>query len=126
MVVRGHGLAVAGRVLRAQQFLADADQPGTQRRRPAGELALALDCFALAGDIRLLDMQASPYDLSSYGHEPVKIETPEGKAEYVARQREFARRAAGLRARLIRVCEELLGPDNAAQNRETVAPFNQR
>ena len=75
---------------------------------PAVPGALALDCFALAGDIRLLDMQASPYDLSSYGHPPVAIETAEGKAEYVARQREFARRAAGLRSRLIRVCNELL------------------
>ncbi|RAK26912.1 hypothetical protein B0I29_12569 [Actinoplanes lutulentus] len=115
----------------------DLDQPGclhaamdvhkwAQKLGPAVPGALALDCFALAGEIRLLDMQASPYDLASYGHPPVKIETPEGKAEYVARQREFARRAAGLRSRLIRVCEELLGPENAAQNREAVAPFNQR
>jgi hypothetical protein len=71
-------------------------------------------------------MQASPYDLTSYGYEPVKIETPEGKAEYVARQREFARRAAALRARLIRVCEELLGAEASRRNREAVAPFNHR
>jgi hypothetical protein len=69
-------------------------------------------------------MQASPYDLSSYGEEPVKIETAEGKAEYVTRQREFARRAGALRERLIRVCEELLGPALAAENREAVAPHN--
>ncbi|HEU4348447.1 MAG TPA: 3-methyladenine DNA glycosylase [Actinoplanes sp.] len=86
--------------------------------------ALALDCFALAADIRLLDMQASPYDLTSYGHPPVKIETPEGKSEYVARQREFARRAAALRSRLIRVCEDLLGPEASAENRAAVAPYN--
>jgi hypothetical protein len=115
----------------------DLDQPGclhaamdvhkwATKLGPAVPGALALDCFALAGDIRLLDMQASPYDLSSYGFEPVKIETPEGKAEYVARQRDFARRAAALRARLIRVCEELLGPENSARSREAVAPFNQR
>ena len=115
----------------------DLDQPGCLHaamdvHKWAGKLgpavpgALALDCFALAGEIRLLDMQASPYDLSSYGLAPVKIETPEGKAEYVARQREFARRAAGLRTRLIRVCDELLGPEQAARNREAVAPFNQR
>ena len=115
----------------------DLDQPGclhaamdchkwAQKLGPAVPGALALDCFALAGDIRLLDMQASPYDLTSYGHPPVKIETPEGKAEYVARQREFARRAAALRTRLIRVCAEVLGPVAAAENRETVAPFNHR
>jgi hypothetical protein len=115
----------------------DLDQPGCLHaamdcHKWAGKLgpavpgALALDCFALAADIRLLDMQASPYDLSSYGQPAVKIETPEGKAEYIARQREFARRAAALRARLIRVCDELLGPQAAAANRETVAPFNRR
>jgi hypothetical protein len=75
---------------------------------PAVPGELALDCFALAADVRLLDMQASPYDLSSYGHRPVAIETPEGKAEYVRRQRELAARAAELRDRLIAVCEQLL------------------
>ena len=69
---------------------------------------LALDCFELARDVRLLDMQASPYDLAAYGQPAVAIETPEGKAEYVARQRELAARAADLRARLLAVCEELL------------------
>ena len=113
----------------------DLDQPGclhaamdchkwASKLGPAVPGALALDCFALAADIRLLDMQASPYDLTSYGQSPVKIETPEGKAEYIARQREFARRAAGLRARLIRVCDELLGPDAAKANRLAVAPHN--
>ena len=72
---------------------------------PAVPGALALDCFALAAEIRLLDMRASPYDLSSYGQPPVRIETPEGRAEYVSRQREFAARAASLRARLISVCD---------------------
>jgi hypothetical protein len=69
---------------------------------------LALDCFALACDVRRLDMQASPYDLSAYGEPSVAIETTEGKAEYVARQRALAERAAVLRARLINVCEALL------------------
>jgi hypothetical protein len=68
---------------------------------------LALDCFALAGDVRLLDMQASPYDLTAYGQAPVAIETPEGKAAYAHRQRELARRAAELRGALIAVCEQL-------------------
>jgi hypothetical protein len=103
----------------------DLDQPGclhaamdchkwASKLGPAVPGALALDCFALAGDIRLLDMQASPYDLSSYDQPAVAIETPEGKAEYVARQREFARRAAGLRERLIRVCDELMARDEGA------------
>jgi hypothetical protein len=76
---------------------------------PAVPGDLALDCFELARDVRLLDMQASPYDLSSYGQPAVAIETPEGKAEYVARQRALAGWAAVLRARLIRVCDRLVG-----------------
>lgn len=67
---------------------------------------LLLDCFELARDIRVLDMQASPYDVSSLGEQAVAVETPEGKAEYVARQRGFAERAARVRARLIDVCDQ--------------------
>lgn len=79
---------------------------------PAVPGDLVLDCFELARDIRGLDMQASPYDVSSLGEAPVTIETPEGRAEYVARQRGFADRAAVLRARLIRVCSALTSAPN--------------
>lgn len=58
---------------------------------------LLLDAFVLASDIRLLDMEAAPYDLSEWGVQPVRIETPEGKAEYVRRQRGFAERSNALR-----------------------------
>jgi hypothetical protein len=75
---------------------------------PAVPGELLLDCFALARDVRALDMQASPYDLAALGYPPVRIETPEGKAEYAAAQRAFADRAAPLRARLITLCEDLL------------------
>lgn len=46
-------------------------------------------------------MQASPYDLAAWGYDPIRIETPEGKAEYVARQRGFAEETQGLRARFL-------------------------
>lgn len=62
---------------------------------------LLLDAFELARDIRLLDMQASPYDMRPWGAEPVRIETPDGKAEYVRRQRAFAERSNALRGRLL-------------------------
>lgn len=62
---------------------------------------LLLDTFELARDIRLLDMQAAPYDLSAWAVEPVRIETAEGKAEYVRRQRGFAERGAALRTALL-------------------------
>ncbi|WP_034609277.1 hypothetical protein [Cellulomonas sp. URHD0024] len=65
---------------------------------------LLLDCFELARDIRTLDMQASPYDVSSYGLDPVAIETAEGKATYAAAQKVFAERGNVLRGRLLAVC----------------------
>ncbi|WIX76094.1 3-methyladenine DNA glycosylase [Amycolatopsis carbonis] len=70
---------------------------------------LVADCFELASDVRELDMRASPYDLLAYGYSPVRIETPEGRAEYARAQGGFARRAAPLRARLIALCRHLLG-----------------
>lgn len=62
---------------------------------------LLLDCFELARDIRLLDMEAAPYDLAAWDVQPVRIETADGKAEYVRRQRGFAERGAVLRERML-------------------------
>jgi hypothetical protein len=78
------------------------------RLSPMVPSELVADCFELAHDIRVLDMRASPYDLSELGYSPVRIETPEGKQEYVAAQRTFAERGAPLRARLIAEVERLL------------------
>ena len=75
---------------------------------PAVPGELLADCLDLAGEIRTLDMRASPYDLRDLGYEPVRIETAGGKAEYVAAQRRFAERGAVLRGRLIEVCDLLL------------------
>ncbi len=68
---------------------------------------LVADCFELAWDVRTVDMRAAPYDLSAWGFEPIRIETPEGKQQYAALQRGFARRAAPVRRGLIAVCERL-------------------
>ena len=62
---------------------------------------MLLDAFELARDIRLLDMQAAPYDLSAWDVVPVPIETAAGKAEYVRQQRDFADRGTHLRAELL-------------------------
>ncbi|MGH8922961.1 MAG: 3-methyladenine DNA glycosylase [Actinomycetes bacterium] len=70
---------------------------------------LLVDCFALAVEVRELDMRASPYDLADLGYPPVRIETPAGRAEYARAQARFAERAAPLRERLIGVCDLLLG-----------------
>ena len=74
---------------------------------------LVVDCFELAREIRVLDMRASPYDLSGLGYEPVPVETAAGKAEYVAAQRGFAERGAPLRERLIAECDRLLAVPSA-------------
>lgn len=62
---------------------------------------LLLEIFRLATRLRDLDMRASPYDLSAWGVVPVKIETPEGRREYEAKQRKLAEEARGLRGKLI-------------------------
>ncbi len=71
---------------------------------PLASSDLVIGCFALARDIRTLDMRASPYDLSALGYAPVRIETADGRSEYIAAQRAFAARAEPLRRRLIDVC----------------------
>lgn len=65
-------------------------------------------CFDLAADLRLLDMQASPYDLRAFGCEPVCVETANGRNEYQRRQRELGARAAVLRDQLVDVLDTLL------------------
>jgi hypothetical protein len=69
---------------------------------------LVADCFELAREVRVLDMRASPYDLTGLGYEPVPVETVEGKQEYVAAQRRFAERGAVLRRQLLAECDRLL------------------
>jgi hypothetical protein len=77
---------------------------------PATPGELVADSFELAAEIRELDMRASPYDLTEHGYLPIAIETPDGKADYVAAQRGFAERGAVLRRRLLDVCDTLI-PD---------------
>lgn len=69
---------------------------------------LIADAFALAYDIRAVDMRASPYDFSALGFEPIAIETPAGRAEYEAAQRDFSRRGEPLRERLLGICDTLV------------------
>ena len=75
---------------------------------PFSASELVADCFELARAVRALDMRASPYDFTALGYAPVRIERPEGRAEYEALQREFALRAAPLRERLVALCEQIL------------------
>jgi hypothetical protein len=67
---------------------------------------LWLDTFELAWQARILDMEASPYDCRSLGFGVVPIETPEGKHEYVRRQRLLAHAGDLLRHRIIAMIEQ--------------------
>lgn len=102
---------------RADQF--DHEQPGclhagmdlykwAYKLLPATPSELLGDCFALAVEIRELDMRASPYDLGALGYPPIAIETPAGRAAYARAQAGFAERAAPLRLRLLDVCAFVL------------------
>ncbi len=59
------------------------------------------ECFTLAIRARELDMRASPYDLSTYGYEPICIELPEGRAQYQREQEDLTRAAHPLRQKLL-------------------------
>jgi len=104
----------------ARPTISDLEQPGCLhtnmdlykwaiKLQPFSASELVADCFALAREIRRLDMRASPYDFSTMSLAPVRIETPEGRAEYETAQRDFARRSVPLRQRLTAVCDEILG-----------------
>jgi hypothetical protein len=82
---------------------------------PVVESELVMDCLELAADARELDMRASPYDLRDYGFDPIAIETPSGRAEYVRHQAAIAERAAVVRQGLLARCQELLAAAVADQ-----------
>jgi hypothetical protein len=71
------------------------------------------DAFLLALEGRDLDMRASPYDLHDLGYEPIRIETPEGRARYEDEQRALADKARPMRERLLRSAE-MLGQERRA------------
>lgn len=62
---------------------------------------LLLDAFELARDIRTVDMQASPYDVSQFDLPAIAIESSSGKREYAQRQRGFTDRGNALRVRVL-------------------------
>ncbi|KPQ00538.1 MAG: hypothetical protein HLUCCA01_01335 [Bacteroidetes bacterium HLUCCA01] len=65
------------------------------------------DAFLLAAEARQIDMQASPYDVRSYGLEPIQIETPEGRTHYLERQQYITIKASPIRERLLSALIEL-------------------
>jgi hypothetical protein len=65
----------------------------------AGELLR--DSFLLAWDARQLDMRASPYDLREFSLEPIPLELPSGREQYVVLQRELHQRSIPVRERVL-------------------------
>lgn len=113
---------------------ADLEQPGCLhatmdlykwcfRAYPAVGSDLTADCFALAREVRAVDMRASPYDFRELGYAPIRIETGEGRAEYVECQRDFAARGGLLRRRLAADLRTALGAvrEAAVQRKEVSA-----
>lgn len=74
---------------------------------PAVPGELLLDTFALARRARTVDMRAAPYDLTELGYEPIRIETPAGRATYVGEQRALAAAGGDLRQRLLELTTRL-------------------
>jgi hypothetical protein len=75
------------------------------RLSPLVSADLIADTFELARAARELDMRAAPYDLQDLGLEPLPLETPAGRSQFAALQRELAAAGQDLRARLIAAVE---------------------
>lgn len=68
---------------------------------------LLMDSLIAAFDAREVDMRSSPYDLSAWGLEPLPVETPAGRAEFVEFQQRWIRRTNRLRRRYLRAVSRL-------------------
>ncbi len=101
----------------------DHDQPGcvhanmdlykfAYKISPFCPSELVADAFDLARAAREVDMRASPYDLGTYGFEPIPIETRTGREEYVEHQRALTARAEPVREQLASVYGRLLTARN--------------
>lgn len=66
------------------------------------------EAFELAVETRVIDMKASPYDLRDRGLEPIKIETGEGRREYVKKQKAILEKSQPIRKQLIEEYKYLL------------------
>jgi hypothetical protein len=72
-----------------------------QRFAPIVGSEIVRSTFALAKDIRTVDMQTAPYDLANLGVIPIPVETQSGRDQFAKLQIGFAQRAQTLRTELI-------------------------
>lgn len=64
--------------------------------------------FELANEARTVDMKASPYDLREHGLEPIKIETENGRKEYLEAQQTIFEKGIPVRDQMIEEYESIL------------------
>ncbi len=112
--------APLNRVALRREATADHDQPGCLHVTmdlykwafviaPYSAAEVVADAFELALAARELDMRASPYDLTGFGFAPIRVETRDGREEYVEHQRETSRRAEPVRKRVLAEYRRLAG-----------------
>ena len=87
---------------------------------------LVLDCFENAMQARELDMRASPYDVSEFGLEPIRVETAQGRREYAEEQRRMMERSAPLSERLLTALRRLALEDTSRRRFTGYAPVETR
>ena len=66
------------------------------------------EAFELAVETRYVDMKASPYDLRERGLDPIKIETRDGRREYMEKQEAIYEKSQPIRRQLIDEYRHLL------------------
>lgn len=67
-----------------------------------------LEAFLLALKARKIDMRASPYKLDAYHLSPIKVETKNGRVEYIRQQKMIFEKSIPVRKKLIKEYENLL------------------
>ena len=78
------------------------------RLSPWIDSRLIADALEVAIEARKLDIAASPYDVSVYGFQPIKIENSQGRDEYRERQRIVMNKAAPVRQELLNAYDEFI------------------
>lgn len=85
---------------------------------------LLLDALRAAFSAREIDMRSSPYDLSEWGLTPIPVETPRGRAEFVAFQLDWITRTQALRSRYLRAVDRLEALSDSADTAGVPTSFH--
>jgi hypothetical protein len=77
---------------------------------------LIREAFFLALEARAIDMKASPYDLQDYGYQPIRIETENGRHEYLEKQKLIHKKSQNIRTKLILAYGDIIQCFNLQNN----------